>query len=136
MKDIEALEAIFKQSLVRAQTGQEKYGVYNPDTDRRQMPLEALEELLDACAYLGFSIYKLNSRLAWTCNSCASWKPFEQKNACTWGICEDPTAIDAINLGPEEPLKTKWYFGCKHFEPMETTPCEEGSCSIDLSDNK
>ena len=58
MKDVNALTDIFRLALNRAKEGNTAYGEFNPETDKRKMPMEALEEILDALVYIGFEIYK------------------------------------------------------------------------------
>ncbi len=53
------LEEVFCECIEKYARGAKKYGDFNPATDRRDLILEALQELIDAVNYLGMDECRL-----------------------------------------------------------------------------
>ena len=61
MNDWEQVLGVCSKAARRMLGGKEVYGEFNPATDKRDLLLEAQEELLDAINYLAMHYLKLES---------------------------------------------------------------------------
>ena len=61
MSDHTPLASIFTEALRKFELGSSKYGPFAPETDQRDLLLEAEGELLDAINYLGMFLLRIRS---------------------------------------------------------------------------
>ena len=55
------IEGILNEALRKYQRGETKYGVYDPETEARDLLGETEEEILDAINYLAMFLLKLRA---------------------------------------------------------------------------
>jgi len=55
------VKAIFREAIQKFHRGEEKYGVYDPAVDERDMIIETEEEILDAINYLAMFLMRIRT---------------------------------------------------------------------------
>jgi len=61
-KDTDRIKTVFDQALARMEAGREKYGSFDPSSDRRDMLQESLEELMDSIVYIAMRVEQLRCK--------------------------------------------------------------------------
>lgn len=55
------IKGVFDEAMKKYEAGALKYGAFNPVADRRDLPVEAEAEILDAINYLAMFLLKLRA---------------------------------------------------------------------------
>ncbi len=56
------LYGVFAKAMVKYDEGEKEHGVFDPDTDPRNMIDEAIEELLDGMNYMAMQVIRLQRK--------------------------------------------------------------------------